>query len=73
MTVGVAAGAYFVLPNFPRTTSWLTPEERALAIWGLEEDIDEDDWVDSQHQSFLHGFKLAAADIQMWIMVRVNI
>ncbi len=33
VTVVVAAACYFVLPNFPRTTVWLTEEERALAVW----------------------------------------
>lgn len=61
--------AIFVLPNFPRTTSWLTEEEKALAAWRLEEDIGEDDWVDSEQQSFLHGAKLAFTDIKTYILV----
>ena len=69
ITVGVAFGAYFVLPNFPRTTSWLTEEERQLAAWRLEEDIGEDDWVDSNQQTFSHGLKLAFQDIKTWILV----
>jgi hypothetical protein len=32
-TVVIAFACYFVLPNFPRTTTWLTDEERMLAIW----------------------------------------
>ena len=69
ITIFVAFCAYFVLPNFPRTTSWLTEEERQLAIWRLEEDIGEDDWVDSSQQTFLHGMKLAFQDIKMYILV----
>ena len=69
ITIFLAFCAYFVLPNFPRTTSWLTENERQLAVWRLDEDIGEDDWIDSQHQTFLHGFKLAVQDIKMWILV----
>jgi hypothetical protein len=69
ITVVIAFSAYFVLPNFPRTTTWLTEEERQLAIWRLEEDIGEDDWVSSSDQSFWHGFKLAFEDIKMWILM----
>lgn len=69
VTVVLAFCAYFTLPNFPRTTTWLTDHEKELAVWRLEEDIGEDDWVDSAHQTFLHGAKLAAADIKMWIMM----
>ncbi|KAE9968290.1 hypothetical protein EG328_007662 [Venturia inaequalis] len=69
VTVVIAFGTYFVLPNFPRTTTWLTDEERQLAVWRLEEDIGQDDWVSSSDQSFWHGFKLAVQDIKMWILM----
>lgn len=69
VTVFVAICAYFILPNFPRTTSWLSEQERQLAIWRLEEDIGEDDWVSSEQQSFWHGMKLAFADIKTWILM----
>jgi hypothetical protein len=65
----VALIAIFVLPNFPRTTTWLSEEEKQLATWRLEEDIGEDDWVDSEQQSFLHGAMLAFSDIKTWILV----
>jgi hypothetical protein len=69
VTVFIAGFGYFVLPNFPRTTSWLTEEERQLAAWRLEEDIGQDDWIDSQHQTFGHGLKLAFTDPKMYILV----
>ncbi|KAK3325206.1 major facilitator superfamily domain-containing protein [Apodospora peruviana] len=69
ITVGVAIGAYFVLPNLPRTTSWLTDEERTLAIWRLEEDIGEDDWVGSADQTFWQGAKLAFLDLKTYVLV----
>src|SRR5262245_8938201 len=70
-TVAIAFGCYFVLPNFPRTTSWLTEEERALAVWRLQADIGEDDWIDSEHQTFWKGAKLAFTDIKTYILVSV--
>lgn len=69
ITVGVAILSIFILPNFPRTTGWLTEQERALAVWRLEEDIGEDDWVDSQHQSFWQGAKLAFQDGKTYVLV----
>ncbi|KAK0615880.1 major facilitator superfamily domain-containing protein [Bombardia bombarda] len=68
-TVFVALSAYFVLPNFPRTTTWLTDEERILATWRLEEDIGEDDWVGSSEQSFWQGAKLAFMDIRTYVLM----
>lgn len=69
ITIFIAFCAYFALPNFPRTTTWLTENERQLAIWRLDEDIGEDDWIDSSQQTFFHGMKLAFQDIKMWILV----
>lgn len=31
LTMGVALLAIFILPDFPSTTRWLSPEERRLA------------------------------------------
>ncbi|KAI2625013.1 MFS general substrate transporter [Hypoxylon sp. NC1633] len=69
VTVGISFIAFFVLPNFPRTTSWLTEEEKALAIWRLEEDIGEDDWIDSKHQSLWTGAEQAFADLKTWVLL----
>lgn len=69
ITVAAAIAAVFVLPNFPRTTSWLSEDEVAMAVWRLEHDIGQDDWVNSEEQTFLHGFKLALKDAKMWVLV----
>ncbi|KIX92719.1 uncharacterized protein Z520_11571 [Fonsecaea multimorphosa CBS 102226] len=69
ITILIALVSIFVLPNFPRTTPWLNEQEKELAVWRLEEDIGEDDWVGSEEQTFWHGFKLAVKDIKMWIMM----
>ncbi|CAD0108267.1 unnamed protein product, partial [Aureobasidium uvarum] len=69
ITIGIAFLAFFVLPNFPRTTKWLSEEERQLAVWRLQEDIGMDDWVSSEGQSFWHGFKLAFTDIKTYVLM----
>ncbi|KAK5128829.1 hypothetical protein LTR85_000162 [Meristemomyces frigidus] len=69
ITIAIAAVAFFILPNFPRTTKWLSEEERQLAVWRLQEDIGVDDWTSSEEQSFWHGFALAAKDIKVWILM----
>jgi MFS family permease len=66
MTVVVAAGAYFVLPNFPHSTTWLSPEERAYAAWRIERDIGVDEEV---NKGLLHGAKLAVMDYRTWVFV----
>lgn len=70
VTIFIALFAVLILPNFPRTTSWLTESERQLAVWRLEEDIGEDDWTGTQNQTFWHGLRLAVADVKTWVLVR---
>ncbi len=68
-TVGVALIAIPLLPNFPRTTKWLSEEEKALAIWRLEEDIGEDDWA-AEEQSMWDGARLAFTDVKTYVLVK---
>lgn len=68
ITVVIALGSFFVLPNMPRTTAWLSEEERQLASFRLVEDVGEEDWTSSESQTLFHGFKLAMADIKTWIL-----
>ncbi|KAF2138079.1 uncharacterized protein K452DRAFT_353306 [Aplosporella prunicola CBS 121167] len=68
-TVVIAATAFFIIPNFPRTTSWLSELERELAVWRLQEDVGTDDWTGAKEQSLFNGFKLACEDIKMWILM----
>ncbi|KAM3080340.1 hypothetical protein ACMFMG_005300 [Clarireedia jacksonii] len=69
ITVFIAIFAFFILPDLPRTTTWLSNDEKELAAWRLEEDIGQDDWVDSKRQTFLHGAKLAVKDPKAWLLL----
>ncbi|KAF2152232.1 MFS general substrate transporter [Myriangium duriaei CBS 260.36] len=69
ITVVIAITAVFIMPNFPRTTTWLSEEERELAVWRLQEDIGQDDWVNSEEQTFFHGAKLAVKDPKAWLLL----
>lgn len=59
----------FILSDLPRNTKWLSKEERELAVWRLEEDIGEDDWVDSKEQSMIYGAKLAFTDYKVYLLL----
>ncbi|KAL1642936.1 hypothetical protein SLS58_005178 [Diplodia intermedia] len=69
VTIFIASFGFFILPNFPRTTKWLTEQERQLAIWRLQEDIGMDDWTGTEDQSMWTGFKLACMDVKMWVLM----
>ncbi|CCC09036.1 hypothetical protein SMACR_03135 [Sordaria macrospora] len=68
-TIVIAFACFFVLPNFPRTTTWLTEEERTLAVWRLEEDVGVDDWVGRKEQTFWQGAKMAFTDFRTYVLM----
>ncbi|EOD52489.1 putative pantothenate transporter liz1 protein [Neofusicoccum parvum UCRNP2] len=61
------------LPNLPNTTSWLSEQERQLALWRLEQDIGEDDQAQSEDESLLRGFKLALTDVKVYVVALILI
>ncbi|EFI27695.1 tartrate transporter [Coprinopsis cinerea okayama7 len=66
LTVLVAIGSIFILPDFPETTTgWLTPEEKDLAIQRMVEDSGGHD-VRKQSTELLSGLRLALGDPKVW-------
>lgn len=64
----VSVGALFALPDFPSTTRWLTPDERALASRRLA----GDSLGDTQDGETIHhkvALKMALADWRTWAFV----
>ncbi|KAL9564775.1 hypothetical protein ACKAV7_011227 [Fusarium commune] len=69
-TVVIAFCCYWIIPNFPATTKWLTEEEHAIALWRMEVDAaGEQDWTTGDQQSLFHGFKLLLQDPKNWILI----
>ena len=58
----IALGAFFVLPNYPSTTKWLTEEERALAIARVSSGTGQED-ADVSHKS---AFIASVKDPKTW-------
>lgn len=70
ITVAIAIGAFFILPDFPANTRWLTEQERQLAMWRMEVDAaGEEDWTSSEDQPLFDGFKMIMRDPINWILV----
>ncbi|KAK0705671.1 major facilitator superfamily domain-containing protein [Lasiosphaeris hirsuta] len=67
ITIFVAMIAVFVLPDYPRTTTWLSEEERAFASWRLLADINEAD--EAKAKGLLAGLKLALTDYRLYLFV----
>lgn len=74
ITIAIAIGAYFVLPDFPANTrkGWLTEQERDLAMHRLAVDAaGQQDWISSDSQSLMHGLRLLVRDPKNWVLVFV--
>ncbi|KAJ4993615.1 MFS transporter [Stagonosporopsis vannaccii] len=63
ITVGVAVLAFFMLPNAPLQTRWLTQEERELAHSRIAFDTTEK----KDKQSVWKGLREACSDYRMWV------
>lgn len=56
-----------VLPDFPHTTKWLTPEQQAYAAWRLKMDAEEED--DRHATSIGQGLMMALKDWRLYIFM----
>ncbi|PWN48435.1 MFS general substrate transporter [Violaceomyces palustris] len=63
-TVVVAVIAVFVLPNYPRSTKWLTPRERAIATKRLM--LESPGGLEGKQLSHKAGLMLAVKDWKTW-------
>ena len=68
LTISVALWAIFILPDFPSTTRWLSPEERCLAMKRMEEDAGVGDEKQTEEGGQTTGLRLAFRDWKVWWM-----
>ncbi|KAJ6484972.1 major facilitator superfamily domain-containing protein, partial [Mycena vitilis] len=65
-TVFVAVCAIFILPDFPATSKWLSPEERELALLRMTEDAGVGDQNETEQGGKFTGLWLAVTDWRVW-------
>jgi hypothetical protein len=65
LTVAIAFMSIFILPDFPTTTRWLSPQERALAIKRMEEDAGVGDEHETE-EGIWSGLIMALTDWKVW-------
>jgi hypothetical protein len=71
ITVVIAIGAGFILPNYPKKTRWLTVEEREFAVWRLTEEaggVEDDDG-----SSIWKGALMALADPKVYLLILLQL
>jgi len=64
LTITIAVVAMFILPDFPTTTRWLSPQERTLAMRRMEEDAGVGDQEETEGDA--SGLWLAITDWKVW-------
>lgn len=65
VTFAIALAGFFLLPDFPLTTKWLTPEERQLAHNRMEIDITDN----MGKAKVVDGLKQAVRDPVVWLFM----
>jgi MFS family permease len=68
ITILIAIGAIFILPDLPHNTRGFTEEERVVAVIRMTEDVGEAD-ADSETQSAFAGFFMAVKDLKIYVMM----
>ena len=66
LTVFFALVAMFILPDFPATSTWLSPMERRLAEKRLVEDVGVGDRDSSESGTQGNGLVMAVTDWKVW-------
>lgn len=75
ITVATVPLAYFILPDNPSNTKFLSQQEKDLVMWKLKMDVgdsDDDKAVlgegEDGHNSFVFALNLALSDIKVWLL-----
>nr|QFR37142.1 MFS transporter [Cyberlindnera americana] len=63
--------AYFILPDMPHNSKFLTEEERAMVMWKLRKEVGQDDSDSLNQESYRSTFILAMKDIKVWTLTGV--
>jgi hypothetical protein len=66
-TCVVSIGAYFLMPDYPSNTPWLTDDEKWLAAARLS--ADDVGSTDTKHDGHWASFKQCTTDWRTWLMV----
>lgn len=56
-----------IIPDFPKSTKWLTPEQRAYAAYRLKMDAEEED--DSHATTIIRGLVMCLKDWRLYIFM----
>lgn len=65
--MGIALVGYWLLPNYPKTTKWLSEEQRQYAAWRLAMDVGSDDTAGEL--GLMDSIKAAVCDPKLYLFM----
>lgn len=71
ITIGTVPLAYFILPDMPHNSKFLTEQERDFVMWKLRREVGQDDSDKLNEESYWTTFLLTVKDIKVWCLTGV--
>lgn len=72
ITVVIVPFAYFILPDMPHNTSWLSQEEKDVIMWKMRRGVGQDDLDKATTESsYAEIFLLTIKDGKMWYITAI--
>lgn len=65
LTVALVPFAYFILPDSPHNTKFLSEQEKEMIIWKLKQDTG---LIDNNSESTFKSLRLALVDVKVWLV-----
>jgi MFS family permease len=71
ITVATVPIAYFILPDMPHNSKFLSEQERDLVLWKLRKEVGQDDSDQLSQESYWTMFLLTCKDIKVWCVTGI--
>lgn len=71
ITVALAPVAYFILPDLPHNTKFLSQQEKDVILWKLRREVGQDDSDSENDESYFGALKLAWSDVKVWLVTGI--
>jgi MFS family permease len=72
VTVATVPVAYFVLPDMPKNTTFLSQQEKDIIMWKLKAEVGQDDLdLETKQGAYWGAIVLAFTDIKVWAVTGI--
>lgn len=68
ITVFLVPFSYYILPDMPNNTKFLSQQEKDIVMWKLRAEVGQDDSDQENQESYKGAFLLAIKDVKIWLV-----